>query len=137
MLDYKYGKYENYIRVGEIGGELKDFPTPSSMGYAYRDTDKDPFTDLEGYTHRNRVRHDVLQLEVSWDVLGEEDIEFILNLIGHEWINLEVIDKHTRNKKVYKVYASDKEFDTFRVWKDSNNKWHEVSTALQVTFTEQ
>lgn len=137
MLEYRYGKYENYIRVGEVGGSLQNFPTPSAIGYGYRDVDKDPFTDLEGYTHRNRVRHDVLQLECSWQTLGEEDIAFILNSISSDWINIEVLDKHTRQKKVYKVYASDKEFNTFRAWKDSSGNWHEVSNAFTVTFTEQ
>lgn len=137
MLEYNYGKYENYIRVGEVGGSLENFPTPSSIGYAYRDMDKDPFTDLQGYTHRNRVRHDILQLTVSWEVLGENDVEFILNTISPEWVNIEVIDKHTKQKKIYKVYASDKEFNTFRAWKDESGNWHEVSNAFTVTFTEQ
>lgn len=136
-LQTTYGKYENYIRVGEVGGTLYDFPTPSSVGYSYKDEDKDPFTDLQGYTHRNRVRHDVLQLTFSWEVLGEDDIQYILNKVSPEWIDLECIDKHTKQKQRYKMYASDKDFDTFRVWKDENNVWHEVSNALTITFTQE
>ena len=52
-----FNKYENIIRVGNSPETLASFPTPSSIGYLLADVDKDPFTDLQGYTHRNRVRH--------------------------------------------------------------------------------
>ena len=136
-LKTTYGKYENYIRVGEVGGTLYDLPTPSSVSYSFKDVDKDPFTDLQGYTQRNRVRHDVLQITFVWDTLGEDDIQYILNKVGSQWIDLECLDKHTKQKHRYKVYASDKDFDTWRAWKDNNNQWHDVLTALTITFTEQ
>lgn len=135
--NYKYGKYENYIRVGASSDSLSNFPTPSTIGYTFSDVDKDPFTDLNGYTHRNRVRHDVLQLEIGYNVLGDEDIQYILNTISNVWVYVEVLDKHTRQKSVHKMYASDKKFNTFSVWKDSNGSWHEVSQDFSVTFVEE
>ena len=45
------------------------------------------------------------------------DIAYILNRISPEWIYVELIDKKTQQKKVHKMYASDKEWNTFRVFK--------------------
>ena len=185
-----YNKYEKYIRVGHTLNpsnpgnaedgynctDLADFPTPSVLGRALHDVDKDAFTDLEGYTHRNRVRHDVEDISLSYNVLSDADEAYILNRISPEWIYVELTDKKVMNevkdtnnyikylrksdnavfwydsthsklydenytevtnfnlndyikymvnaKKVHKMYASDKEWDTFKIWKDDSNNWH-------------
>lgn len=135
-----YNKYENYIRVGHTGtvtgkdewgqkiyscSDLADFPTPSSLGITLHDVDKDPFTDLLGYTHRNRVRHDVYDVEFSYNVLSENDLQYILKRLDPEWIYVELIDKKTKQPRVHKMYASDKNITVWRTWKDSNGEWHE------------
>lgn len=148
-----YNKYENYIRVGHTGTEtgvdkygqityscsdLQDFPTPSALGTTLSDVDKDPFTDLQGYTHRNRVRHDVLaDVSVEYNILSDDDIAFILNAIDYEWFYVELIDKKTKQKKVHKMYPSDKTFDTWKVWKDDQGNWHEEKIAFSVSFVEE
>lgn len=133
-----YNKYENYIRVGHQadGSDLQNFPTPSTLATTLHDLDKDPFTDLQGYTHRNRVRHDVLDIEISYEVLSDDDIQYILNRISPVWIYIELIDKKTQQRSLHKVYASDKSFDTFKAWHD-NNGWHEIKSAFTVSFVEQ
>lgn len=142
-----YNKYENWIRVGHTATQnsdgtynctdLEDFPTPSALGTTLRDLDKDPFTDLQGYTHRNRVRHDVLEVSLSYDVLSDDDLSYILNRISPAWIYIELIDKKTKTKKVYKVYASDKKFDTFKVFKDENGNWKEIESAFSVSLVQE
>lgn len=136
-MNYNYNKYENYIRAGSSPNNLSPFPTPSSVGYSLKDEDLDPFTDLKGYTHRNRVRHDVLQLEIGFNALGEDDIAFILNTISPEWFYIELKDKKTKQRKTYKVYASDKDFNVFRVIKDSQGNFNEIFQEFSVTLTEQ
>ena len=116
-----YNKYENFIRIGHNGVEgenhtytctdLEDFPTPSSMHRNLHDVDKDAFTDLEGYTHRNRI--------------------------SPEWIYVELTDKKTKQKTIHKMYASDKEFDTKRIWKDEEGNWHEEDEALTLSLVEE
>ena len=135
--DTSYGKYENYIRVGSSASSLSSLPTPTSVGYTFSDVDKDAYTDLQGYTQRNRVRHDVLQLEFSWETLGEDDVANILNLLGNVWTYVEVINKHTKRKEIYKMYASDKKVNAWRVWKDASGNWHEVNNAFSVTMVQQ
>ncbi len=132
-----YAKYENYIRLGNTANTLQNFPTPSSIGITLHDVDKDPFTDLQGYTHRNRVRHDVYDIEVGYSVLSDNDLAFILNAISNEWVYIELIDKKTLQRSVHKVYASDKQFNTFRVVRDSDNNWRTIEEAFTVTFVEE
>lgn len=132
-----YNKYENYIRVGTSPETLQDFPTPSSLGVLLADVDKDPFTDLQGYTHRNRVRHDVLSLELGYNILSDNDIAYILNAISPVWFYVEVKDKKTQQRSAHRMYASDKQWGAFRVWKDSNGNWQEEQQEFTVTFVEQ
>lgn len=142
-----YNKYETYIRVGHNGfqnsddsyscSDLEDFPTPTTLGTLLADVDKDPFTDLQGYTHRNRVRHDVISITIEYDLLSDNDLAYILNRISPEWIYVELIDKKTQTKKVHKMYASDKQFDTFTAWIDNDNNWHELKSAFTVTLVEE
>ena len=132
-----YNKYENYIRMGNSANSLQDFPTPSSIGVTLHDVDKDAFTDLQGYTHRNRVRHDVYDIELGYNILSDNDLAFILNAISNEWVYIELIDKKTLTRSVHKVYASDKQFNTFRVVKDNNNNWRTIEQAFTVTLVEE
>ena len=140
-------KYESYIRVGHNGtqnadgsyscSDLSNFPTPSTLSPTLADVDKDPFTDLQGYTHRNRVRHDVVSLDISYNVVSDDDLSYILNRISPEWIYVELTDKKTKQKKVHKMYASDKKWDTFRAWLDSNGEYHEEEIAFSFSLVEE
>ena len=101
-----YNKYENYIRVGHtatqdsegnyVCTDLENFPTPSVLSRTLHDVDKDAFTDLEGYTQRNRVRHDVEDLQLSYSILSDNDEAYILNRISPEWFYVELTDKKTK-----------------------------------------
>ena len=120
-----YNKYENYIKVGNATNSLKDFPTPSSISVTLHDVDKDPFTDLQGYTHRNRVRHDVYDIELGYSVLSDTDLAFILNAISNEWIYIELIDKKQRTHTV----------DGNGYWKlqgktDGNTYWYNTANGI-------
>lgn len=141
-----YNKYENYIRVGHtatgsygnyVCTDLQDFPTPSALTRNLHDVDKDAFTALDGFTKRNRVRHDAEDIELSYSVLSDADEQYILNRISPEWIYVELTNKKTGQKTVHKMYASDKKWDTFRIWKDSNNNWHTEDVDLTFSLVEE
>ena len=135
-----FNKYESYIRVGHLanGSDLANFPTPSAVGSGLRDVDLDAYTDLQGYTQRNRVRHDVEQIKLVYNVLSPTDESYILNRISPEWIYVELTDKKTGNKAIHKMYASDKEWNVHRVQYDTTtNKWYEQDNEFEVTLTEQ
>lgn len=135
-----FNKYESYIRVALNNdySDAADFPTPSSVGRSLKDVDLDAYTDLQGYTQRNRVRHDVEQITLAYNVLSPTDEAYILNRISPVWIYVELTDKKTGNKAWHKMYASDKDWNVHRVQYDTTtNKWYEQDTEFQVTLTEQ
>lgn len=131
-----YGKNETYIRVGSSINNLQPFPTPSEFKRTLSDVDKDPYTDLKGYTHRNRVRHDVENFTLSYNILSDDDLQYILNAISPVWFYCEVTNLKTGSKSVHKMYASDKQWNTYRVTKVGNN-WEEIMTAFTVSFVEE
>lgn len=133
-----FNKYESYIRVGHRadGSDLQDFPTPSSLGRSLKDVDLDAYTDLKGYTQRNRVRHDVEQITLGYRILSPEDERYILNRISPVWIYVELTDKKTGTKTLHKMYASDKDWKVR--WAINNNgQWYEQDIQFEVTLTEQ
>lgn len=135
-----FNKYESYIRIGHNsnGSDLANFPTPSAVGRSLKDVDLDAYTDLRGYTQRNRIRHDVEQITLTYNILSPTDEEYILNRISPEWIYVELTDKKTGNKALHKMYASDKNWNVHRVQYDqSTGSWYEQDVEFEVTLTEQ
>lgn len=131
-------KYENYIRVGTTPNNLQAFPTPTGLHRALHDVDLDAYTDLLGYTNRNRVRDDVEDITLTYEILSDSDEMFILNAIHPEWFYVELTDKKTHTKKVHKMYASDKEWDTYHVVYDpTTQKWNEMTTAFTFSLVEE
>lgn len=138
-----YNELNNYIRIGHTATknndgtytctDLQNFPAPAVLTRTLHDQDKDAYTDLKGYTHRNRIRHDVEDIEVSFPMLSDNDRAYILNLISPSWVYVELFDAKTKNKKCIKMYASDKQWDTFLIFKDSNNNWH--TEDVDLTFS--
>lgn len=141
-----YNKYENYIRVGHtatgsfgnyVCSDLQNFPTPATLIRNLHDVDVDAFTDLEGFTHRNRARNNVEDIEVTFPVCSDVDTQTILGMINYEWIYVELINKRTGNREIHKMYASDKKMGTFTIWKDTNNVWHTEDIDLTFSLTEE
>lgn len=135
-----YAKYENYIRIGhkEDGSDLQSFPTPSKLGRSLKDQDLDAYTDLKGYTHRNRIRHNVEQITLEYNVLSDNDEKYILERIDPVWFYVELTDKKTGGKSLHKMYAGDRTWDTSRVQYNANTQqWEEINVAFKFTLTEQ
>ena len=84
------GSYGNYV-VQE--NDWNNLPVPTALQRRLHDADVNAFTDLLGFTHRNRVRHDVEDFDLGFAVLNDDDERTLLNLISPEWIYVELIDK--------------------------------------------
>lgn len=135
-----YNKYESYIRVAHNINlsDAENFPTPSAIKRSLKDVDLDAYTDLTGHTQRNRIRHDVEQITLQYNVLSPTDEAYILNRISPEWIYVELTDKKSGNKGWHTMYASDKDWDVHRVeYNNTTGKWYEQDVAFEVTLTEQ
>lgn len=138
-------KYDDYIRIGHtatgsygnyVCTDLEDFPVATSMTRRLHDVDKDAFTDLVGFTHRNRVRSDVEDFDLGFAILNDEDEAYILNRINPEWIYVELTDKKTRKKTIHKMYASDKQWNTYHLWK-VNGQWQEANLEFSFALVEE
>ena len=84
------GSYGNYV-VQE--SNWQELPVPTALQRRLHDVDVDAFTDLLGFTHRNRVRHDVEDFDLGYAVLNDNDEHILLDLISPEWIYVELVDK--------------------------------------------
>ena len=134
-----FNKYKDYIRIGHQadGSDLANFPTPSAIGRSLKDVDLDAYTDLRGYTQRNRIRHDVEQITLGYNVLSPDDEAYILNRISPVWIYVELTDKKTKKKALHKMYASDKDWNVKWAMRNSDGSWYEQDVDFEVTLTEQ
>lgn len=141
-------KWSNYIRIshtatGKYGSyvvnesDWHDFPVPTSMSRRLHDVDRDAYTDLIGFTHRKRVRHDVEDFDLGFSILNDDDERRILNLISPSWIYVELTDKKTGQKSIHKMYASDKQWDIYNVWIDDNGNWAEANTQFGFSLVEE
>ena len=137
---------ENYIRIGHnatgsygnyVCTDLADFPTPSEMPYTLNDVDKDPFTDLAGFTHRNRVRIDVLTVDLNYKYMTDEIQAYILQRIQPEWFYVELINPKTKRKEIHKMYASSKSTNVLKATKDENGNYINEYISFQVTLVEE
>lgn len=148
LVKMDFNKYEKYIRIGHTAtknadgsyscSDLQDFPTPSMLGRTLHDVDKDAYTDLKGYTHRNRVRHDVEDIAITYYTLSPNDEQYILNRISPVWVYVELTDKKTGQKKVHKMYASDKAWNVQQVMYDEETgKWYERDVDFQFSLVEE
>lgn len=114
-----------------------NFPTPSEMPYTLNDVDKDPFTDLTGFTHRNRVRIDVLTFDCNYKYLDEDTQAYVLQAIEPEWFYAEIINPKTKVKEIHKVYASSKKTNVRLVREDENHNYYNDYIDFQVTLVEE
>ena len=148
-IDLGNVKYlENYIRIshtatGEYGSYVVDdndwinFPTPSEMPYTLNDVDKDPFTDLIGFTHRNRVRVDALTFDLNYKYMNDDTQAYILQVIEPEWFFVEIINPKTKAKEIHKFYASSKKTNVRLVRQDENQNFYNDYVDFQVTLVEE
>ncbi len=148
-VDTSKVKYlENYIRIshnatGDFGNYVVadedwiNFPTPSEMPYTLNDVDKDPFTDLLGFTHRNRVRTDVITFDCNYNYLDEDTQAYVLQVIEPEWFYAEIINPKTKQKEIKKVYASSKKTNVRIVKENGNGEFYNDYVDFQVTMVEE
>ena len=78
-----------------------------------RDVDLDAYTNLEGYTVRNRVREDVRTLDFSFDNMEGRELHTLLNLVKKEWFNVTFFDEKDWAMVTKKMYCSDKTYQKY------------------------
>ena len=94
---------------------------------------RDDVTDTNGYIkYINNNQNDTCWYDKNNNVLYDNNYNVISNF---DLINYTKITKPI--KKVHKMYASDKSFDTTFAWIDEDNNWHEEHQALSFSLVEE
>lgn len=101
-----------YIRPWGSSGAFQEFPyqingvnTLPEHDVGANDVDLDSYTNLEGYTIRNRVRHDVATLEFKVPVMTGEELHNLLNMTSDVWLECRFFYEPSWsfvNKKMYR-----------------------------------
>lgn len=101
-----------YIRPWGSSGTFQEFPyqingvnTLPEHEVGANDVDLDSYTNLEGYTIRNRVRHDVATLEFKVPVMTGEELHNLLNMTSDVWLECRFFYEPSWsfvNKKMYR-----------------------------------
>lgn len=101
-----------YIRPWGSSGAFQEFPyqingvnTLPEHEVGANDVDLDSYTNLEGYTIRNRVRHDVATLEFKVPVMTGEELHNLLNMTSDVWLECRFFYEPSWsfvNKKMYR-----------------------------------
>lgn len=101
-----------YIRPWGSSEAFQEFPyqingvnTLPEHDVGANDVDLDSYTNLEGYTIRNRVRHDVATLEFKVPVMTGEELHNLLNMTSDVWLECRFFYEPSWsfvNKKMYR-----------------------------------
>lgn len=101
-----------YIRPWGSNAAFQEFPykisgvnTLPEHDVAANDVDLDSYTNLAGYTIRNRVRHDVATLEFDIPVMTGAELKDLLNMTTDVWLECRFFYEPSWsfvNKKMYR-----------------------------------
>lgn len=78
-----------------------------------RDVDLDAYTNLEGYTVRNRKREDVRTFDFNFETMTGRELHTILNLVKQVWFNVTFFDEKDWAMVTKKMYCSDKTYEKY------------------------
>ena len=92
---YEQAKYDVlYIRPYGSANPYKKFPykvdginTLPEYDTSANDVDLDAYTNLEGYTIRNRVRHDVVTLEFNVTTMSGQELHDLKDMTTNVWLD--------------------------------------------------
>lgn len=111
------------------------FPFTPTMSAAQEDVDRDSYTNLEGYTIRNRVRHDVKTLDFNIPYMTGPELHSLLNLRNDVWFNCSFFDEDSYSIITVKMYCSSPKYTKYYI--DNENPNNNVYTDVQFSFIQE
>lgn len=117
-----YNKFEYdvlYIRPWGSSGAYQPFPyviagvnTLPEHEVGANDVDLDSYTNLDGYTIRNRVRHDVATLEFEVQTMYGDELHNLMERTKNVWLDC------------YFFYESNWDFAVKKMYRNATVKYH-------------
>ena len=141
-MDYKYDKL--YLRPWGSTGSYNEFKysidgVTNSLPEHERganDVDLDSYTNLEGYTIRNRVRHDVATLDFSVPQMTGEELHAFLQYTTDVWFDAYFFWEPSWDFVSKKMYRS-ATITWHDYYIDSTNPNNNIYTDVKFSFIEQ
>ena len=111
------------------------FPWTPEMDAGQEDVDRDAYTNLEGYTIRNRVRHDVKTLEFNIPYMSGSELHSLLALRDSVWFNCSFFDEMAWDMITVKMYCSSPKYH--KTYIDKTNPNNNIYTDIQFSFIQE
>lgn len=108
---------------------------PTNISASQEDVDLDAYTNLSGYTIRNRVRHDVKTLEFNLPVMTGKELHNLLKLRDPVWFQCSFFDESEYKMVTKKMYCSSPKYTKYYL--DKNNPDNNIYTDINFSFIEQ
>lgn len=111
------------------------FPFTPVHDAAQEDVDRDSYTNLEGYTIRNRVRHDVKTLDFDIPYMTGSELRQILSMRNDVWFNCSFFDEDAWGIITVKMYCSSPKYTKYYI--DNSNPNNNIYTDVQFSFIQE
>ena len=125
-MDYEYDK----VYVNGVA-----FPFTPVHEAGQNDVDKDAYTNLKGYTVRNRVRHDVKTLDFNIPTMTGAELKQLLDMRNPVWFQCTFFDESEWKIVTKKMYCSSPKYKKYYI--DKNNPLNNIYTDVQFGFVEE
>ena len=141
MNTYAYDKL--YIRPWGSSDAYSEFPysldgvnnSLPEHDAGQNDVDLDAYTNTEGRTIRNRIRHDVKTLDFNIPNMTGQELKDFLTLRSPVWFDCLFFDEAEWNFVSKKMYCSSPKYHKYYI--DTTNPLNNIYTDIQFGFVEE
>lgn len=123
---YEYDK----VYVNDVA-----FPYTPVHDAGQNDVDLDAYTNLEGKTIRNRVRHDVKTLDFNIESMTGEEMKKLMEMRHPVWFQCTFFDETEWKIVTKKMYCSSPKYTKYYI--DKNDPLKNIYTNVQFGFVEE
>lgn len=140
-MNYEYDKI--YLRPWGSSGSYYEFPykvgdinTIPENDISQNDVDLDSYTNTEGKTIRNRVRHDVTSIDFDIETMSGEELHNFFEYTKDAWFDCYYFDESAWRFISKKMYRS-ATVKYHRYYIDKENPLKNIYQNIQFSFIEE
>lgn len=111
------------------------FPYTPTHEAGLNDVDLDAYTNLEGKTVRNRVRHDVHTLDFNIPSMTGEEMKQLMEMRHPVWFECSFWDESSWSMVTKKMYCSSPKYTKYYI--DKEDPLKNIYTDVQFGFVEE
>lgn len=125
-MNYDYDK----VYVNDVA-----FPYTPTHDAGQNDVDLDSYTNLDGKTVRNRIRHDVKTLDFNIPSMTGSEMKALMEMRSPVWFQCTFFDEAEWKIVTKKMYCSSPKYTKYYI--DKNDPLKNVYTNVQFGFVEE